>query len=54
MCVWGGGGGGSDCPKDLYLNRDTNGPLHILFVQRMAHHNHLINLNYPDLSFVNL
>ena len=25
-----------------------------IVVQGMAHHNHLVRLNYPDLSFVNL
>ena len=25
-----------------------------IVVQRMAHHNHLVHLNYPHLSYVNL
>ena len=39
----------------VFKQRDIKGPLRVLcIVQRMAHHNHLIHLNYPDLSFVNL
>ena len=37
----------------IQIKRYSKTPACIV-VERMVHHNHLVQLNYPDLSFVNL
>ena len=49
-----GEGGGLNGSKDFYLNKQTNKTHACVVVHRMAHHNHLIDLNNLLSSFVKL
>ena len=52
--IRGGGGRGQNDQRICILTKRYNKTRAYIVVQRMTNHNHLLHLNYPDLSFVNL
>ena len=52
--IWGGGGRDETDQRICIQSNRYSKTRACIVVQRMAHHNHLVHLNYLDLSFLNL